>query len=155
MSTEEKLVHALKERNLTLATCESCTGGMLGEKITSVPGASEVYVGGFITYTSEMKNRLAGVGGETLEKYGAVSSEAAHEMAEGTAKKTGADCAISVTGNAGPDPSEGKPVGLVYLGFYLRGRVYVQECHFEGDRAGIRTQAAEKALEIMCRAVES
>ncbi len=125
-------VHQLKEQGLTLATCESLTGGMLGEAVTAVPGASAVYRGGFITYTNEMKHELAAVPEEVLSR-------------------THADIAVSTTGNAGPEPSEGKPVGLVYIGIRAFGNTRVKKCSFEGSRASIRKQTVETALKMLCR----
>jgi PncC family amidohydrolase len=90
---------------------------------------------------------MAGVSEETLNRFGAVSEPCAREMCLGTAGRTGTDAAVSATGNAGPDASEGKPVGLVYIGVAVRGKAYVKEYHFEGDRLSIRKQAAEAALQ--------
>ena len=137
-------VHQLKEQGLTLATCESLTGGMLGEAVTAVPGASAVYRGGFITYTNEMKHELAAVPEEVLSRKGAVSKKCAAALAEG-------DIAVSTTGNAGPEPSEGKPVGLVYIGIRAFGNTRVKKCSFEGSRASIRKQTVETALKMLCR----
>ncbi|MDD6361823.1 MAG: CinA family protein [Lachnospiraceae bacterium] len=144
-------VHQLKEQGLTLATCESLTGGMLGEAVTAVPGASAVYRGGFITYTNEMKHELAAVPEEVLSRKGAVSKKCAAAMAEGAAAVTHADIAVSTTGNAGPEPSEGKPVGLVYIGIRAFGNTRVKKCSFEGSRASIRKQTVETALKMLCR----
>lgn len=144
---EEILVSYLREKNMTVTTVESCTGGMVAAKIVNVPGASNVFKEGFITYANSAKEKYAGVLKETLDKYGAVSSYVAMEMAEGTAKKTGADMAVSTTGIAGPDGgTEGKPVGLVYIGCFLYGKTYYKECHFDGERLEIREQSANEAI---------
>ena len=109
------LVRELRARNLTIAAAESCTGGYVAKRITDVPGASAVFGCGFVTYTSEMKEKLLGVSRETLEKHTAISAETASEMAAGARRVSGADIAVAVTGNAGPDASEGKAVGEVYV----------------------------------------
>lgn len=113
---EEVVVKKLKDLNKTVSTVESCTGGFLAHRITQVPGASSVFVGGAVTYSNEEKIRQIGVKSETLDKYGAVSSQVAQEMAEGIKSLTGADFGLSTTGIAGPSGgSAEKPVGLVYM----------------------------------------
>ena len=112
----EAVVSRLKEQGLTLATAESCTGGLIGKLLTDVPGASTVYKGGVISYVNEIKHRLLGVEQETLDVCTAVSRETAHEMARGARERLMTDCAVSVTGLAGPDgDGTGRPVGLVYI----------------------------------------
>ncbi len=144
---EERLVSYLREKKMTITTVESCTGGMVASKIVNVSGASYVFHEGFITYANSAKEKYAGVLKNTLEKYGAVSSYVAMEMAEGAAKKTGADVAISVTGIAGPDGgTKEKPVGLVYIGCFFKGKVFYKECHFGGSRLEIREQSAKEAI---------
>lgn len=145
MKTKE-IKDLLKEKNMTLSTCESLTAGLIGSLLGATPGISEVYAGGLITYMTKEKEILADVSHETLETYGAVSAECAKEMASGTAKKLGTDIAVSATGNAGPSPMEDKPVGLVYIGISCKGNVTAKEYHFEGNRDEIRKQAAEAAL---------
>ena len=103
----------LKEKNITISCAESCTGGLFAGALTDVPGISAVFERGIVTYTNRAKMEELGVSSATLDDYGAVSEETAAEMAEGLAKKTGSDICVSVTGVAGPDPSEGKPVGLI------------------------------------------
>ncbi len=152
---EEKLVSLLQEKKMTITTVESCTGGMVASKIINVSGASEVFYEGFITYANSAKEKYAGVLKETLEMYGAVSSQVAIEMAEGAAKKTGADVVVSVTGIAGPNGgSIEKPVGLVYIGCFIGGRTYYKECRFEGERLEIREQSAKKAIEFAYELIE-
>lgn len=144
---EEKLVSILQENKMIITTVESCTGGMLASKIVNVSGASGVFKEGFITYANSAKETYAGVLRDTLDKYGAVSSEVAMEMASGAARKTGADVAVSVTGIAGPDGgTKEKPVGLVYIGCHIKGETYFKECRFEGDRLTIRQNSVEAAL---------
>ena len=134
----------------TLATAESCTGGMIGAMLTAVPGASKVYKGGIISYWSEVKRDLLGVDGEDLEKLGPVSMQVAGSMASGARKALGADIAVSVTGLAGPDGDEfGRPVGTVFVGFCNGAKTAARQYRFSGDRAAIRLQAAEAALRLI------
>ena len=152
---EEKLVSILRENGMFLTTVESCTGGMLASKIVGVSGASDVFREGFITYANSAKETYAGVSRTTLEKYGAVSSQVAMEMAQGAAKKTGSNVVISVTGIAGPGGgTKEKPVGLVYIGCYVQGTTYFKECHFNGDRLKIREDSVETALFFTIEMIE-
>ncbi len=145
----KNLVHLLRVIEQTVATAESCTGGLVSAGIVSRPGASYVFQNGFITYSDEAKHRLLGVSQETLDTYTAVSAEVAAEMAYGCAVAGQADLALAVTGLAGPDGgTEEKPVGLVYISSCYHDRVLVQEYHFEGDRESIRAQAAAAALQL-------
>ena len=146
---EEKLVSLLLENKMTITTVESCTGGLVASKIVNVSGASEVFNEGFITYANRAKETYAGVLKSTLEQYGAVSSQVAMEMAEGAAKKTGADVAVSVTGIAGPGGgTKDKPVGLVYIGCYVSGKTIFKKCNFQGDRLEVREQSAKEAIAV-------
>ena len=147
---EEAIVNLLKEDRLTLSTAESCTGGMLSSRLINVAGISSIYNEGFITYSNEAKNKYLGVSKETLEKYGAVSEETAKEMAEGCAKNTDSDVALVTTGIAGPDGgTPEKPVGLVYISCFYKGKTYVQELHLNGNRSKIREQATARALILL------
>ncbi len=143
---EEVVVDLLKEKNMTITTVESCTGGMLASTIISVSGASSVMKEGFITYANEAKETYAGVFKETLDSYGAVSSQVAMEMARGAWDKTGANVAVSVTGVAGPEGTEEKPVGLVYIGCCVNGKTEYMECRFAGNRLKIRENSVKAAL---------
>ncbi|MBQ7708034.1 MAG: CinA family protein [Lachnospiraceae bacterium] len=144
---EEELVKYLTENKLTITTAESCTGGMISSTLVNVPGASWVLNEAYVTYANEAKEKLVGVSHETLEKFGAVSKETAYEMAEGAAKAANADCAIAVTGIAGPDGgTDEKPVGTVYAGFFVKGTVYVERYNFTGSRYDVRRQTADKAV---------
>ena len=146
--TEEAVVELLTAGRMTVTTAESCTGGLIAGTIVNVAGASDVLNEGYVTYSNEAKERLVGVKHETLEKYGAVSEQTAREMAEGAARSAGADAALSATGIAGPGGGTAeKPVGLVYIGCFLKGRTTVRECRFPrkppgepsaycGDRTG-------------------
>lgn len=146
----EAVIARLKAQALTLATAESCTGGLIGALLTDVPGASAVYKGGVISYVNEIKHRLLGVEQETLDVCTAVSRETAHEMARGVRERCGADCGVSVTGLAGPDgDGTGRPVGLVYIAIDAAGFSFCRELHLAGDRAAIRAQAAEAVLDLI------
>lgn len=148
-SIEEQVVALLRERELTITTAESLTGGLVSAAITSVPGASECFKLGFVTYSNKAKRKLLSVKKDLLKKEGAVSADTAREMAIGAFMESEADISISVSGNAGPDAMEGKPVGLVYIGVCAKGKARVEECHFSGSRREIREQTVEKALELV------
>lgn len=154
-SLKQRVFEILKTNNLTLATAESCTGGMLGAVLTSIPGISEYYGYGFVTYSNDAKQRLIGVKKETLEKHGAVSPETAMEMAEGTLNVSGADLAVSVTGIAGPGGGTPlKPVGLVYVGYAgLQKRKFVK-LNLSGDRENIRLATVVNVLELIIKMLE-
>ncbi len=143
-------VSALKEKSLKVAAAESCTGGMVTERLTQVSGASQVLECGMCTYSNEMKAKLLGVKENTLQEFGAISKETAKEMAEGIRRVSGADIGVSVTGNAGPTASEGKDVGLVYVGVSSEAFSEVLELHIrrtdEDAREYIRYIASSNAL---------
>lgn len=144
-----QLLSLMKERGSTLSTAESCTGGGVGHLLTSVSGSSAVYMGGVISYTNEVKERLLGVPHETLEQFGAVSKETAEVMAEGIRNRLSTDVGLSVTGLAGPNSDRsGKPVGLVYVGVSCKTKTVVLENHFSGDREAVRNQAIAAVLAL-------
>ena len=143
---ETVVAEQLLQKQLTLAVAESCTGGMIASKLVEYPGISAALVEGCVTYSNEAKMHRLGVKAETLEKYGAVSEETAKEMAEGIARTSGADIGLATTGVAGPESSEGKPVGLVYIAVAYKGKTEVYTCHFVGKRNKIRERAAYTAL---------
>ncbi len=150
VTLEEAVVQLLKEKNFTLTTAESCTGGLLAGRIMNVAGASAVYREGYITYSNDAKVKLLGVRKRTLDSCGAVSRETAHEMAEGAAKAADADAALSVTGIAGPDGgTKEKPVGLVYIGCSVTGKVRTEEFYLTGNREKNRDNAVVKALTLL------
>ena len=150
MTQAERLVELLKARGVTCATAESCTGGGVGSAITDVPGASDVYLGGVISYANKVKGDVLGVSTETLERFGAVSSETAAQMAKGAQRLTGADIAVSTTGIAGPGGgSADKPVGLVWFGLASSAGVRTEKAIFAGDRARVRAQAVVHALGML------
>lgn len=132
-------VKYLKEKGMKVAFCESCTGGYISKTITDVPGASEVFDCGMVTYSNEIKARLVGVSPITLKNHGAVSEEVAMQMAKGVRTLSGADIGISVTGIAGPDGgTDEKPVGLVYMGFSTKNTTITKKLMFKGNREKIR-----------------
>lgn len=140
----------LRARKLKLAVAESCTGGLLGQRITAEGGASEHFTGGFITYSNDAKTEMIGVRPETLQEHGAVSEETAREMALGAAARTGASAAIAITGVAGPGGgTPDKPVGLVWTAASLNGVVRTRRFVFPGDRAEIRERSAQFGLALM------
>lgn len=153
---EEHVVELLSRQKMTVATAESCTGGLIAATLVNVPGASDVLNEGYITYSNEAKMRLVGVSRETLAQYGAVSAQTAKEMAEGAANAAKADAALSATGIAGPGGgTEEKPVGLVYIGCFVNGKTVVKECIFDGNRMENRQNTAETALEMLAQALEN
>lgn len=151
---EFELVAALRAAGASVSTAESCTGGLVAARITSVSGASEAFKYGAVTYCNEAKNKILGVKKETLDYFGAVSAETAAEMAAGVRKIMNAEIGVSVTGLAGPNGGEGKPVGLVYVAVNSDNYSEVTENHFSGDRISVRNQAADKALELALRAAK-
>ena len=137
-----------------LAAAESCTGGMIGAMLTSVPGASKVYKGGIISYWSEVKQELLGVDEDDLKNLGPVSMQVAASMAEGARKALQADVAVSVTGLAGPDGDEyGRPVGTVFIGFCNGAKTLAKQYRFSGGREEVRRQAAEAALQLILECI--
>ena len=150
---EEVCFHLLKERGLTLATAESCTGGRVAERITALPGVSSVYRGGVVSYWTSVKAAVLGVPQEILDQYGAVSEPTARAMAEGARQITGADIAVSVTGVAGPDRDErDNPVGLVYIGLAAPDGTFCRRIEAGNRRREqIQRLAANHALDVVRR----
>jgi nicotinamide-nucleotide amidase len=152
-SLEEATIDALRARGLTVATAESCTGGLAGSRIARVPGASDVFRGGVIAYANDVKRALLGVPAEILERDGAVSEACARAMAEGARRATGASLAVAITGIAGPTgATPTKPVGLVHLAVAGEGVARHREVKLPGDRARIQHLAAMGAIELVRRA---
>ena len=153
-STAELVLDLLRARDLTLATAESCTGGLVAARLTDVPGSSDVFLGGIIAYADEVKIAQLGVPEGVLAEHGAVSEEAAAAMAQGARARLGADVAVSVTGVAGPGGGTGeKPVGLVFLHAAGPGGELARRVDFPGDRETIRQRAAVVALHLVRRLV--
>ncbi len=153
---ESVCLSLLKERGKTLATAESCTGGLLAKRLTDVPGASAAFRGGVVSYTDGVKSGILNVPQSLLEEYGAVSEPVARAMAEGARAVTGADYALSVTGVAGPDSDErGNEVGLVYIGLATPEGTTVKERRFgRRTREHIRQQSANTAFDLLRRALQ-
>ena len=150
---EETVVRTLKEKGLTVSTAESCTGGMIAERITAVSGSSEEFGYGFVTYWEQAKAKLVGVDPDVIARYNVVSAPVAAQMALGAAKASGSDIAVSVTGVAGPTGGDAvRPVGTVYLGAARGETVYVKKLFVSRpDRALVRARAAQAALELVLR----
>ena len=136
----------------SLVTAESCTGGGIGAALTSIPGSSEVYKGGIISYTNEVKIKLLGVDTELLDREGAVSASVAQAMARGARIALAADVAVSGTGLAGPSGDDfGNPVGTVFIGYSDQNKSLFREFHFSGDRDAVRNQAVKAALKLILK----
>ncbi|MBD5491307.1 MAG: competence/damage-inducible protein A [Lachnospiraceae bacterium] len=150
VTLEKAVVDLLAANKLTACTVESCTGGMLSARLINVPGVSEVFKSGYVTYSNKSKRRLLGIKKNILVKYGAVSEQIAREMAKTAAALARADVSVSTTGIAGPDGgTPEKPVGLVYIGCNVCGRITVKECHFHGSREKIRESTVAAALALL------
>ena len=142
----------LERRKWHLVTAESCTGGMISAALTAIPGSSRSYLGGAVVYSNELKHRLLGVPREIFNSFGAVSAECATAMVDGAAEQFGAECAVAVTGIAGPASDDtNKPVGLVYIGVRAGEKRIVQEFHFTGDRDSVRERSCGNALLMLYR----
>ncbi|WP_417782417.1 CinA family protein [Terasakiella pusilla] len=146
-----EVLELCRSKKLTVATAESCTGGLIAGALTEIAGSSDVVDRGFVTYSNKAKHEVLGVLRADLEAYGAVSDVVAQEMAEGGMKAAGTDICVAVTGIAGPGGgTEDKPVGLVYLSCAKKGVLTIVEKHiFEGDRADVRRQTVKRALELI------
>ena len=152
---EVRLFYRLDALKNTLATAESCTGGLIAHRITNVSGVSAWYVGGIVAYSNKLKASLLGVDEAVLAEHGAVSEPVARQMAEGARRRLGADVAVAVTGIAGPGGGTAeKPVGLVYLAVAGRAGTVVSREVFDGDRGQIKAKTAEKALKMVLEYLE-
>ena len=149
-SLAEELIRLLRREKAAMATAESCTGGLVAKLLTDIPGSSDVFLGGVVSYANRIKTDLLGVDPETLRKFGAVSPQTAEEMVRGLAARFGCDGAVSLTGVAGPGGgTPEKPVGLVYAGIFWRGEVEVHELRLRRSRAQIRASAAASAMNLL------
>lgn len=154
VTLEKSVVDLLLAHKLTVSTIESCTGGLLAGRIINVPGVSEVFKSGYVTYSNKAKKKLVGVKKSHLIKYGAVSDVVAVDMAKGGAAFSKADVTVAITGIAGPDGgTEEKPVGLIYIACNVKGNVEVKEYHFSGTREKIRQTCVASALTFMRQCV--
>lgn len=144
--TADAVLDLLESRGETLATAESLTGGRLAARITGVPGASVVYVGGVVSYATEVKRSLLGVADSVVAAYGVVSPECARAMAAGVRELLGATWALATTGVAGPDPQEGRPPGTIHLGLAGPGVLTARSLRLTGDRAAVQERTCDEAL---------
>jgi len=150
MNLEERIGAILTARGLTLVTAESCTGGLVGHRLTNVSGSSSYFLGGLVAYSNRLKEQLLGVSPATLEEHGAVSEATAREMARGARQRLDADLALSVTGIAGPTGgTPRKPVGLVYVALSSATGEVCQRHLFEGDRLEVKQQSADAVLRLL------
>lgn len=152
----QKIIDTATQKGMKIATAESLTGGFISSTLTEVPGSSAVFLGGFASYATSVKENVLGVDARLLEEKGAVDGNVAIQMAEGAAAKTGANIAVAVTGIAGPTGAEpGKPVGTVYFGIYNQGQTYSERKEFSGNRSDVRYQTTRFALESMMKCLET
>ena len=153
---EEKIGKMLKDRQFTLAVAESCTGGLLGHRLVSVPGSSSYFLGSIVAYADLAKERFLNVSAETLQRYGAVSEQTVEEMVRGVHKAFHADTALAITGIAGPDSDySGKPVGLTWIAAITPEGLMIERHDWEGDRQANMTQSVDAALHLLLNALES
>jgi nicotinamide-nucleotide amidase len=145
----EEIVKLLIDKNITIGSAESLTGGLFASTISNVPGVSKVYKGSIISYSTLIKENVLKISHELVSKVGVVSYEVAYEMANKVKDILDVDLALSFTGNAGPDAMEGKPVGLVYIGIAYENKVEVKELHLSGSRQEIRQKCVEEAFKLI------
>jgi nicotinamide-nucleotide amidase len=150
------LLAQMDAKGMTLATAESCTGGLIAAALTAIAGSSSVVMAGFVTYANDAKHKMVGVRQESLADHGAVSAEVAREMAEGARDRAGVSLALSCTGIAGPGgATPGKPVGLVFIGCAREGAATIVERHvFPGDRAAVRAATVAAAFDLAARSIK-
>ena len=147
---EEELARVFREKGLTLATAESCTGGLLAGRITDIAGSSDYMRGGVVSYANEVKEALLGVESDALAQHGAVSDVVARQMARGVRERLGTDVGISITGVAGPGGgTSDKPVGLVWIGLSDAQGAHAERFHWQGSRAENRALSVEAALKML------
>ena len=154
--TSNDLLGECRDKGKTIAVAESCTGGLLASELTRPVGASDVFLCGFVTYSNSAKHSLLGVPNLTIEKFGAVSEETARAMAQGTLEKSGADIALSITGIAGPGPSDFKPEGRVCFGLATRVGVTSETIEFGAlGRDRVRNASVDHAIKTLLAACRS
>lgn len=150
-----KVHEIFKKKGLKLSVAESCTGGLISHYITLLPGASTFFEAGVVTYSAESKKKILGLKSKTISSHGVISKETAKEMAERMRLLTKTGCAVSTTGNLGPDALEGKDIGLIYIAVSMGGKTFVRELRLNGKREEIKERAAVSALEFLIEAIES
>ncbi|MCD6080327.1 MAG: hypothetical protein B6D53_00485 [Candidatus Omnitrophica bacterium 4484_49] len=146
---EKRLAEILIQKGLTLSSAESCTGGLFAHGITNIPGSSKFFLGGVIAYSPKSKRKILNIPRGVIEEYGTVSRECAQKMAENSRKLFSSDISIGITGVAGPDELEGKPVGVVYIAVAMPGKTYIRKYKFQGRRISIKKQATEQACKFL------
>ena len=150
----QELAKVLIEKNLTICSAESLTGGLFGANLSKISGISKVYKGSLVTYQDQAKIEVLRVKESTIQNFGALSLECAYEMVKNVQKMFNSDIAVSFTGNAGPTGSEGKPVGLVYIGVYFLGEVEIIELNLKGTREEIRNECLRVVSNKILRKIE-
>lgn len=148
-----RLVHVLADAGLTVATCESLTGGLVGATITSIPGASAVFRGGLITYASDLKAALAGVDAQWIAEHGVVNDTTARQMATGCAHTCQADLGLACTGVAGPDRQDGQRPGTVHVAVAHDAQVFTRQLSLSGERKAVRLGTVSALLEFTCHVI--
>lgn len=152
----KEIAAELQQRKYFLAAAESCSGGKIAELITSLPGASQWFAGSLVTYSNEWKKEFLGVKEETLANFGAVSSETVTEMLQGIMNKAGISAALAVSGIAGPSGAvPGKPVGTVFIGAAIKGKMLVKRWQFSGSRAEIQNDSVKAAIKMLAELLKS
>lgn len=155
INLSSKVGKILQDRDLTIATAESCTSGLLSHILTGVSGSSGYFIGGVIAYSNRIKEQVLGVDSRTIIRNGAVSEETAREMAQGICQKFQADIGLSTTGIAGPTGgTPEKPVGLVWIGIRLMDKTHTYECHFKGDRGTVKSRTIQEVLTRLLEILE-
>ena len=150
MEVYHQLIEYLKEKNITISTAESCTGGLIAKLITDVPGSSRVFLGSIIPYSNELKMKWLGVTPETIEKFGAVSENTVQEMLTGILQETDSDLAVAVSGIAGPTGgTKDKPIGTVYIGVAFHKQRLLRKFLFQGSRDDVRKESSKKVVEMI------
>ncbi|NPA32468.1 MAG: CinA family protein [Aquificae bacterium] len=152
---EETLAKLLKEKKLTLSCAESCTAGLLSARIVNVPGSSAYFIGGFVVYSNDLKEKYLGVSKETLKKYGAVSRQTCVQMLKGLKRELNTACGIAITGIAGPGGSEKKPQGLTYIGIYAKNKLTVIRRVFPYDRNANRIASTQSAMFYLIKLIRN
>ncbi|WP_308150127.1 CinA family protein [Spiroplasma sp. AdecLV25b] len=150
-----ELIELLQRLNFKISSCESITGGLFVQELTSIAGASQYFNGGIVAYSDEAKINITKIKKQTIEKYGAVSKECALEMAVNSQNMFKTEIAISFTGNAGPKTMENKPIGLVYVGIVINDKTWCETFQFVGNRNEIRTQVVEQAIIILKKILQN
>ena len=148
------VVHQLVERRQTLSVAESLTGGLLAATIVEIAGVSAVFRGGLIVYATELKHTLAGVPRQLLDARGPVDPDVALALAEGARRRCGSDWGLATTGVAGPEPQDGKPVGLVYIAVCGPGHSAVRELKLDGNRDAVRTESVTRVLQLLSETLQ-